>query len=164
MAEATVEPSQRAISCPRCGYDQRGALATWIEQCPFEGTCTECGLAIQWAELLSAKLQRPRWCIEYAASPRDWLRRLVSSIAMVFGPWTMWRSLKMTDPPRIRRLIMAPLVMLLLFVVIGYVTLRINIATDWYVRFANSNVTMNVSLLKVCAQSVFMPWSTTSPG
>jgi hypothetical protein len=154
-----------AARCPRCGYDQRGILATWIEQCPLEGTCAECGLAIQWAELLSVKLQRPRWCIEYAASPRDWLRRMMANLALVFAPWAMWRSLKMTDPPRIRRLITGPMLAFILLTGIGLATMRINKAAERYFSFAQGwGITMNVSFLKVGLQNVFLPWSRTSPG
>lgn len=49
--------------CPRCGYDLRGTIATWMQQCPLEGQCTECGLRFEWRELMSVRFLMPRWCI-----------------------------------------------------------------------------------------------------
>ena len=52
------------MRCPRCGYDQRGEMAKWADSCPLTSVCTECGLEIDWAELISPKFERPAWCVE----------------------------------------------------------------------------------------------------
>src|SRR5436190_2528306 len=157
--------AQAAARCPRCGYDQRGFVSTWSEQCPLEGVCAECGLSIQWAELLSEKLQRPQWCVEYARSFRDGLRRSIASLGMVFVPWVLWRSLKMTHPPRIRKLVVIPMLAVALMMGMWYGAARTNASVSEYNMYIRGwGATMNVGIVKVCVQSVLMPWSKASPG
>ncbi|MFB3103994.1 MAG: hypothetical protein ACE1ZA_03615, partial [Pseudomonadales bacterium] len=55
---------QRTARCPRCGYDLRGAIGTWADQCPLHGTCAECGLQFVWAEVLHPEKFEPQWCVE----------------------------------------------------------------------------------------------------
>ena len=64
-----MEPSAaivREARCPRCGYDLRGVVATWAEACPLQSTCSECGLALEWSEVVGARARRPGWCVEFA--------------------------------------------------------------------------------------------------
>jgi hypothetical protein len=161
----TNHTASTEIRCPRCGYDQRGVISTWLESCPMQGTCAECGLNIEWAEILSAKLKRPHWCLEYAESLRDGVGRTVASIGTVFLPWLMWRSLKMSHPPRIRRLLLVIIMFAATFALLAYLSARINASAQMYYRFARQpNCTVNVGFWTVCAQSVFSPWSHQSPG
>src|SRR5688572_19491648 len=44
--------------CPRCGYDLGGSAATWIASCPMAGECSECGLALEWADVLNPARRR----------------------------------------------------------------------------------------------------------
>ncbi len=39
-------------TCPKCGYDQSGEIATWESQCPLEGRCPECGFDFVWADVM----------------------------------------------------------------------------------------------------------------
>src|SRR5256885_17124900 len=90
---------QHSIHCPRCGYDQRGIMATWIQSCPLTGICTECGLEMAWAEVLNPNIIKPRWCVEYVhhSSALPWAS--VKTFAMTFWRWRFWRTLKMSHPP-----------------------------------------------------------------
>ncbi len=49
-------PNLPAALCPRCGYDLRGTAFAWVEACPLEGTCPDCGHAFAW----SSVFRRPR--------------------------------------------------------------------------------------------------------
>ncbi len=95
--------SRAEARCPRCGYDQRGVIASWAEVCPLQGTCAECGLVFDWPELLSSKVIKPRWCVEYG---RWWATplRTVRTLFMALWPRRFWATLKMTHPPRWGRL------------------------------------------------------------
>jgi hypothetical protein len=97
--------SSRHARCPRCGYDLRGAVATWGDTCPMTGICTECGLSFEWAELFSAAFAMPRWCVE-AADPRPRLPgQAVATFARSWLPWPFWSALRMSHPIRWRRLV-----------------------------------------------------------
>lgn len=94
--------AERSVDCPRCGYDLRGEVPTWAAQCPLSGRCPECGLDFAWSELLSAKVRRPSWCVEYAPRVRTVPWRCVKTFAVTLRPWRFWRSLRMHDEPRWR--------------------------------------------------------------
>ncbi len=87
----------RAAACPRCGYDLRGVMGTWRTACPLSGTCAECGLDLDWARLLSPALDRPAWCVEYAAGWRSFPGRAARTLVRSYWPWGFWRALRMTD-------------------------------------------------------------------
>lgn len=61
-------------SCPRCGYDQSGAIAAWerIEppSCPLSSLCTECGLEFLWRDLLNPTYARLPQLFEHARQRR----------------------------------------------------------------------------------------------
>ncbi len=116
-SEATISS---VAKCPRCGYDLRGAVATWIERCPLVGTCTECGLDFEWADLLSEKLYRPSLCVEYARSWKALPITSLRTLLMMFLPWRFWSQLKMPHELRPRALAAFCLVLLaLLYVSFG---------------------------------------------
>lgn len=85
----------RPAACPRCGYDLRGVIATWEDACDMGGTCAECGLLFEWADLLSPKRQYPIWCIEFARTPIQMIRRSYTTLTRTFRPWSFWRELQM---------------------------------------------------------------------
>jgi hypothetical protein len=93
-----------AIECPRCGYDQRGVLATWIEQCPMEATCAECGLKFAWCELLNPDLFPPKWCVEAKRSWWGFPWQTVRTTMRLFWPALVWRRVQMFHETRWRRL------------------------------------------------------------
>ncbi len=99
--------------CPRCGYDLRGAVATWAESCPLQGQCAECGLPLAWAELLRPEKFEPTWCVEFA--PRRRVARAAgTTFLQSFRPWRFWSAIRMSMPMRPRRLLAYSLALLLL--------------------------------------------------
>src|SRR5262245_38329796 len=86
-------PANTQISCPRCGYDQRGVAATWIDQCPLEGTCTECGLPFFWRELLDPSISLPRWCVERQRSLLVFPLQCAATLVRTFWPWRFWAAI-----------------------------------------------------------------------
>jgi len=79
-------PNVDDARCPRCGYDLRGAVATWNDTCPMSGTCTECGLFFEWAELFSAVFAMPPWCVEAAQRRRRLPGQAVATFARSWLP------------------------------------------------------------------------------
>src|SRR5688572_26076620 len=94
----------RVVGCPRCGYDQRGAMAQWREQCPLEGTCAECGLTFSWAELIVPDKFEPSWCVEFAKPARRVPMSCVKTFLRSFRPWKFWSRMNMSQRIRPRRL------------------------------------------------------------
>lgn len=94
-----VRPARpsHAAHCPRCGYDQRGAMATWSESCPLQGTCTECGLTFHWCEVLRPEKFEPRWCVEFEPKVRRIPIAALRTLRRSFWPWRFWSQLKMSD-------------------------------------------------------------------
>ncbi len=89
-------------SCPRCGYDLSGTIATWRESCPLDGTCSECGLSFAWRDVLNPRHSVATWSFEHALSrpARRWFQTLLRS----FWPLRFWRQLRMEHPVVTRRL------------------------------------------------------------
>lgn len=167
IASALVESDQtliRRARCPRCGYDLRGGIATWSDSCPLNGTCAECGLAFEWAELLSPSVRKPAWCVEYAANRWAVPWRCVKTLAMTFWPWGFWKSLKMTHEPRWLRLS----AFLFLLVAVCYIAFAIG---SGVVGFAHSagvkrdpSVSTTVGTPSVVLRCALLPFSRYSPG
>lgn len=93
-----------APACPRCGYDLRGAIATWRETCPLQGTCAECGLAMRWAEVLVPEKFEPPWCVEFVQLRRRFGWASANTFARSARPFRFWSTLKMSMPLRPWRL------------------------------------------------------------
>lgn len=89
-------------SCPRCGYDQTGLVATWAEHCPTEGVCAECGLAFAWRDVLNPRWTIPAWSFEHATDHR--LRALLRTAWESFRPRRFWAQLPIAAPVRLGRL------------------------------------------------------------
>ena len=127
MTASTFVTSEQNLAgrarCPRCGYDLRGAIGTWADQCPLVGTCAECGLQFVWAEILHPEKYEPPWCVEFAPRWRQVLRACVRTFARSFWPFGFWRALKMSMSIRWRR-IFAYLVLLAIPFLIGYVAIQ----------------------------------------
>ena len=99
--------------CPRCGYDLRGAIATWTEQCPLHGTCAECGLQFVWAEVLHPEKFSPVWCVEFVRQRRRFGRACCATFIRSFRPSRFWSVLKMSLPIRWWRIVLYMLSLLL---------------------------------------------------
>jgi hypothetical protein len=108
--------------CPRCGYDLRGTVATWGDTCPVNGTCPECGLCFQWAELFSIAYAMPRWCVEAPRSPLEVPGQAAATLVRSWLPWRFWSALRMSQPSRWGRLI----AYLGLFVAVLYVAFALS--------------------------------------
>lgn len=56
--------------CPRCGYEQSGAIAAWDRldppHCPIAGLCTECGLEFEWRDVLNPRFSQELRFFEHA--------------------------------------------------------------------------------------------------
>ena len=92
-------------TCPRCGYDQSGIVATWTEACPLEGVCSECGLEMEWKDVLGPDAGALRWFVEHV--PR--IQVLPASIATMFRvllPWVFWRQVQLQGRMRLRRAVL----------------------------------------------------------
>ncbi|MEE8155885.1 MAG: hypothetical protein V3T53_13110 [Phycisphaerales bacterium] len=109
--------------CPRCGYDLRGAIGTWAEQCPLEGTCAECGLQFVWAEVLHPEKFSPLWCVEFVRPRRKFGRACCATFIRSFLPVRFWSALKMSLPIRWWRIVLYML-SLLLPLLLCYVSLQ----------------------------------------
>lgn len=47
----------------------------WIDACPLDGRCSECGLAFRWMDLLSRRHSLPRWSVEAGPGFWEWVLR-----------------------------------------------------------------------------------------
>ena len=126
-------------TCPRCGYDLSGVAKTWTDRCPLRGTCSECGLEYQWADVLRPDRQRLPGYFEHARglAPVCFFRTLLWSIR----PKRFWQrvGLHHTVMPR-RLLLFAMLVFAPLYALIGGLNTfalvaspsrRFSMTTDW---------------------------------
>lgn len=78
--------------CPKCGYDQSGAIETWKTQCPVDGTCPECGLEFEWADVMNPTRVRLRWYSEHAGSVFTMTIRSPATLMRLLLPWVFWRN------------------------------------------------------------------------
>jgi hypothetical protein len=79
-------------TCPRCGYDQTGIVASWEDSCPLDGICSECGLEFAWKSVLSPKIVVPRWYVETERLP---IRTFFLTMARTLAPPTLWRHIRL---------------------------------------------------------------------
>lgn len=151
--------------CLRCGYDLRGVMESWTNSCPLDGTCSECGLKWEWAELISPTRRLPRWNIELSSrpwSPRVFLRTLF----MQLSPWIAWRELRMEHAVRGSRLVGYAGRIVLMCILLWYGA-YVGFAAGNYVNMvmqrANGSVYSPAAEV-IWLQFVFMPWSDQSVG
>jgi len=109
--------------CPRCAYDLNGEVSRWIESCPLEGTCPECGLTFQWRSIVSEKHRRPPDFFETATN--RFARALLMTVWNARNPFRFWRWVRMEYPiawGRIARVVLLTVVALHgIFVSIAFV-------------------------------------------
>lgn len=141
--------------CPRCGYDLRGAIETWKEQCPLLGICTECGLEIKWAEVLHPEKFEPQWCVEFVPSRKLFLQSCGKTLLRSFWPFHFWHALKMSMPIRWRQLV-TYIVVLFMPLLIGYVTLQTTAAFRMRYDLEQSMAQQQQSLSQSLAQMQMM--------
>lgn len=110
-------------ACPRCGYDLSGVVQSWEGECPLRGQCSECGLELEWAEVVAPKWVPPAWSIEHAKYVGVWglARRGAKGVVRAMWPWALWRGVPLGAPVVASRL---PIVALMMFAA-GWVAMSI---------------------------------------
>lgn len=81
-----------APTCPRCGYDQTGALAHRRDA--VVGRCTECGEEFQWADIERRQFARLPGFFEHARGPRSMLTSAWRTWWWVLLPWRFWSRVR----------------------------------------------------------------------
>lgn len=104
----TDNPIVQSPSCPRCGYDLTGVVESWVEQCPVEGVCSECGLEFAWCDLLVESRRKIPWLYEHCNG-------LAAGYAIEMVPRALlarrfWRKVQLHHRPNVARLILFPFV------------------------------------------------------
>lgn len=93
--------------CPRCGYDQAGAVAAWGRTdpaaCPLDGLCTECGLEFWWRDLLNPVYAVQHRFFEHAR--RNLTGSLLLTVWRALRPRAFWRWVRMEHTIVPRRLV-----------------------------------------------------------
>ena len=82
--------------CPKCGYDQSGAIATWEMQCPVQGICAECGDALQWAEVFRIQKEwgsEVDWYAEHAHNTWEMIDRTPGTLVRIAFPSLFFRTM-----------------------------------------------------------------------
>lgn len=160
----TISTLASKAKCPRCGYDLRGAIETWKDQCPLTGICTECGLEIKWAEVLHPEKFEPQWCVEFVPFKMRLLQSCGKTFIRSFWPFRFWSLLKMSLDIRWGRLTIY-LAILLMPLLIGYVCVQSAMAyrtrsflqdsvVQWQISIQNqianynSNINMIIQMYK----------------
>lgn len=145
-------------NCPRCGYNLRGVVETWRDSCPLDGTCSECGLAFAWREVLSERDRPPSWCVE--TGPVGSLRHTIPGTVLRANRGRLfWRSIPMRLPLHWDRLVLLNVVIL----IAAYLLLcTISAATTggylWKAR-ASPGTTIVANDMQAIATSLVMPWA-----
>jgi hypothetical protein len=157
MGASTI--AQEEITCPRCGFELRGLIESWQETCPLEGRCGECGFRFPWSELFSQRAYMPDWCVEFAP-PRWFPAAGAATLGMVFLPWKLWSSIRLTFPLKARRLaayaMLLGLVCYVLFVTANGVAMH----DYWRCCFTGTSVmTSTMSLGDSVTRMVLVPFS-----
>lgn len=109
--DADPEPA-----CPRCGYDVSGAAAAWKRACDLVGTCPECGLRFQWADLLGQRRKHFR-LVENTNMPFGSTFR--TTLLAALRPARFWHCLEMTQPPVWRRIWMYAMLAWAIIILLG---------------------------------------------
>lgn len=89
--------------CPRCGYDQTGVVDSWKESCPLAGTCSECGLELDWRHVLNPVFSRQYDFFEHAI--RHKARAWWSTVRRTWRPGRFWGWVRMEHQLRPARMI-----------------------------------------------------------
>lgn len=95
-------------SCPRCGYDLSGQAATWNNPdsvvCPLTGTCSECGLELEWKYAYGAGELTTWW--QWESHDHRPVRALIRTFSLSLRPWRFWRAVRLEHTVRAGRLLL----------------------------------------------------------
>ena len=96
--------SATQLECPRCGQ-LLGVMADEAERNgATHGTCSECGLDIEWRRL-RADAVAPPWFVEARASRRGIVRRAFGTLVRLARPFRFWESIDLALPISVRGLV-----------------------------------------------------------
>ncbi|MFN9078514.1 MAG: hypothetical protein ACK5WD_08935 [bacterium] len=109
--DPTPQTAPAAVECPRCGH-LLGVMAAEAERRgETHGTCSECGLDVEWRKLRLAT-EAPVWFIESRYSPRNIVRRAFGTLVRTARPFRFWKSIDLSLALSRRRLLVFVLVVL----------------------------------------------------
>lgn len=94
--------------CPRCEYNLTGEADRWQKQCPLEGICPECGLALQWRDVYQICNEwgsEVGWYAEHAHRLPSMLRRTPATILRLVFPSWFFRDVHFRRVVRLRSLL-----------------------------------------------------------
>lgn len=153
-AAAPERGGGRLVRCPRCGYDQRGEVLRWRERCPLSGTCSECGLSLDWGEVIRGGSWPPDWHVESPTEAVGW--RTLRTLAWSLRPGVFWRRVRMEQSGRPARAMRYGVVATLLVVLaVGAVdTAAQRIANGSVSAMPGRGVTGSVELLQYAQEAV----------
>jgi hypothetical protein len=101
-------------TCPRCGYDQSGAISAWGRcepaRCPLDGVCSECGLEFRWADVMRLPERQVQGLFEHAVGRRQCASWALRTWLMTAWPAVFWKRVTILAPVHPARLLIWPLV------------------------------------------------------
>jgi hypothetical protein len=159
-------PTLERPICPRCGYDQRGAIVQWTDQCPIRGRCSECGLEFEWFEILNPQIRLPHWCVECRVASWRFPLQMTGSILRTKWPWLMWRRIRMShelSPGRLAAYLVTSLAMLYLVFALSH-GWAVWHSWNTQVNAVSMPATPTTAGWPVFAQAAVFPWSSRSIG
>ena len=127
----TTESIVQKVACPRCGQPQRGVIHAEAESWPLHSDCSECGLAIDWAEYFRSQFDLPRGWFEHSSRLRLPLAAVMTMFVSLVG-WPLWSRLRMAHPIRTRRLVALCILTFVVLPLAGVVSLSIQTAQHMY--------------------------------
>jgi hypothetical protein len=146
MSNAFEQSSQSIANCPRCGYDQRGVIASWSDSCPISNSCTECGLDIQWSEILNPIFAEPnKWFIEAKSPLRGLARRMLGTFLMALRPWRFWREVRMVNEPRWSRAFLFLFLLSFIAMLIVATSRGYNAWQVWHMYSTGASMPVNIT-------------------
>ena len=147
---------KQAVTCPRCGYDLRGATASWQESCPLTGRCGECGLGFAWHDLLTEGALPPAWCVEFAP-PRRVPVAVAKTMAVSLIPLRFWASIRMTHRIRPRRLVVYAVLMVVTCYTMLMAANAMFVYSDW--QNFGGTLTSTMPVGEAMARAILLPFS-----
>jgi len=149
-----------SCQCPRCGYDLSGVIVAWDHSCPLEGTCSECGLALQWSKVLNPVLSIPPWFLEHPY--KRIFRNFLPTFVRALRPRRFWNRIRMEHPIRRGRLAHFVFEILLsIHLIIGYLTVACTYSIFWPARVANGEIP--TSIVSSMALALVFPYREWQP-
>ncbi|GDY00404.1 hypothetical protein LBMAG48_28070 [Phycisphaerae bacterium] len=114
-----------APQCPRCGYDQSGTITSWFQNdtdpnaaCPLHHTCSECGLAFDWSDLLIPERATCQGLYEHARSAREKIAWFFRTFFWLLLPWLFWSRVHMHHRAHPRRILAPVLIAIPIFFIL----------------------------------------------